>query len=131
VLEDLTARVIALLEAGARELVLDLSTVTDAGPRLPRAVRRLRQVISEHGGALTLAAAPSAGVGPAPHTTTPAQALPTARSPRQPLPPCPAGPIDQDPTDQDPTDQDPTDLGPTGPGPTDPGLTTAGPGRTS
>jgi hypothetical protein len=121
VLEELTARIIALLEVGVRELVLDLSPVTDAGPRLPRAVRRLRQVISEHGGALTLAAAPSARVGPAPHTTTPAQALLTSRSPRHPLPPCPGGPIDQDPTDPDPTD----------PGPTDPGLTAAGPGRTS
>ncbi|MDQ1532214.1 MAG: hypothetical protein QOE37_2375, partial [Microbacteriaceae bacterium] len=82
VLEELTARVTALLEAGVRELVLDLSTVTDAGPRLPRAVRRLHQTISEHGGALTLAPAPpAASVGPAPPTTTPAQALLTSRSP--------------------------------------------------
>ena len=122
VLEELTARVTALLEVGVRELVLDLSTVSDAGPRLTRAVRRLHQAVSEHDGTLTLAAAPLAWVGPAPHNTTPEQALPTSRAPRHPLPPCPPrGPIDQDPTDPRPTD----------PGPTDPGLTAPGPGRTS
>ena len=54
VLDDLAGRVSALLAAGMGELVIDLSAVTEADPGLLRAVDRLRRVVEDRGGSVSL-----------------------------------------------------------------------------
>jgi hypothetical protein len=54
VLDDLPGRVTALLAAGIQELVIDLSRVTDPDTRVLRAVGRIRRVIEERGGSVSL-----------------------------------------------------------------------------
>jgi len=56
VLDDLADRVTALLAAGMVELVIDLSAVTHAHPQLRRAVDRIRRLIEERGGSVSLLA---------------------------------------------------------------------------
>lgn len=74
VLDDLAARVGALLAAGVRELMLDLSAVTGAEPELLRAVGGLGQVVAEAGGSLALTGRAPLGLGPALYAATLAEA---------------------------------------------------------
>jgi hypothetical protein len=56
-------------------MVLDLSAVTKADTRLLRAVVDIHLALEERGGSLALAAWAPAGVGPALHSATLAQAF--------------------------------------------------------
>lgn len=85
VLDELRCRASALLAAGARDLVVDLSEVTEADTRLLRALSHLQRGVESHCGRLTLIGAPGA-LAAALETATLAQAFLIYRSMRPPPP---------------------------------------------
>ena len=60
VLDELRGRASALLAAGARDVVVDLSGVTEADTHLLRALSHLQRRVESHRGTLTLIGAPGA-----------------------------------------------------------------------
>jgi anti-anti-sigma regulatory factor len=107
VLDELRCRSSALLAAGARDLVVDLSDVTDADHRLLRALVHLQRGVENHCGRLTLIGASGALVA-ALETATLAQAFLIYRSVRPPPPESIPASDDPEPDEFVPESDDPT-----------------------
>jgi hypothetical protein len=89
-LHDLHERLGALLGAGMRKLIVDLSEVADADLRLLRPIGDRRRGIDEAGGRLTLTDEGSAGTSPVLHADSRPDAFSTHASLRH--PPSPSAP---------------------------------------